>query len=433
MNPSIFTMNIKFFLYTAISIALLTSSCSDSSLSGPDNSGDDIAGLAISYVTDYYGAGLSRTESEETLCWSDWNEKIVTNLDFYLLDADGKITFHHNATDKTDECGVPHTILEFKEDGTSPIGLTFEMLNEASRIAIVANYPVNGEVMGSKFDDVYSQILTGLIPDQKQEYFVMAGYFDLPDQISRYTNIMVPIRRIAAKIRLTLKNPDGTYVPAENFASILCRYVTTARIPAEPLMPEFITSDVASPAYIYPATQAEPEGPCAGADWQYPEDLTDPHNLVRDGGHVYYSYPADWIDYTKVTNICHRTDNQGHNDSDHENGLRYEITDIDDTPPILAEREVFLIIKAPYMGKQYFYKVPVNYRVSDINDQQCFSRDDLVGNVFALYRLQRNHFYDIVALIDREGAPTPQQAIDPLFILTVAPLTHGGTFDYIYD
>ncbi|MDE6268092.1 MAG: hypothetical protein K2M04_03315 [Muribaculaceae bacterium] len=426
-------MNIKYLIYIVLSLALLASSCSDSPISGDPDDVDNISGLAISYVTDYYGAGLSRTPSEETLCWSDWNEKIVTDLDFYLLDADGKITFRYNTNEETDECGVPHTILEFKEDGTSPIGLTFEMLNEASRIAIVANYPVTGEVIGSRFDDVYAQILTGLIPDKMQDYFVMAGYFDLPDQISRYTNIMIPIRRIAAKIRLTLKNPDGTYVPAQNFTSILCRYVTTARIPAEPLMPEFLSSAVASPIAIYPAAQAEPEGPCAGADWQYPDDLIDAHDLVRDGGHVYYSYPADWIDYTKVTNSCIRTGNTGHNDSDHNNGLRYEITDLDDTPPILAEREVFLIIKAAYMGKQYFYKVPVNYRVSDINDQQCFSRDDLTGNVFALYRLQRNHFYDIVALIDREGAPTPQQAIDPLFILNVAPLTHGGTFDYIYD
>lgn len=95
-----------------------------------------------------------------------------------------------------------------------------------------------------------------------------------------------------------------------------------------------------------------------------------------------------------------------------------------------------MIVYATYEGngKKYFYKVPINYRLSKLNDRQCFSSKELDEEVLSLYRADRNHFYDVAAIIDRPGAGTPEEAINnPMFTATIAPLTDGGTFDYIYD
>lgn len=429
-------MKLKALLYTLLPCVAITA-CSDDPVAGTDEATETI--LTISYSTDGYGAGLmsSRTASEETLCWSDWNEKLITSIDFYLLDAEGKVTFYTELEASSNECNVPHTLLEFKK-GVEPIvgGLTFEILSEASSIAIVANHPISvTERVGSPFEDLYATLLSGLQPKERQTKFVMAGFFKLPSQLSRYSNIVVPLRRIAAKIRLTLKNDDQTILAASEFNSILCRYSTEAKVIADERMPRFREDFTANPTNIYPYF-VTPDGPFAGIDWSYPDDITDVHpdSMVRENGHVYYTYPYDWVDYSKVVNKCSRAGNSGkHKNHLKEGGDRYEVTDLDDTPCISDLREMFLLVKAPYQGKQYFYRVPINYRLPTINDQQCYSAEDLTDRVFSLYRAERNHFYDITAFIDREGAASPTEAVDPAFTLTVAPMEDGGTYDYIYD
>ncbi len=137
------------------------------------------------------------------------------------------------------------------------------------------------------------------------------------------------------------------------------------------------------------------------------------------------------MDYSLLKNTSSRNGQTNH--ENHNDGSRYEVTDLDDKPCIVDKREMFLLVKAPYKGKQYFYRVPINYRLPTINDQQCYSAEDLTERVFSLYRAERNHFYDITAFIDREGAASPAEAIDPAFTLTVAPMEDGGTYDYIYD
>lgn len=90
---------------------------------------------------------------------------------------------------------------------------------------------------------------------------------------------------------------------------------------------------------------------------------------------------------------------------------------------------MFIIVKAPYDGIEYFYKVPINYRFADINDQQCFSKEDLTDKVFPLYRADRNTFYDIKVLIDRAGGATPATAVNA----TISIRTDNGFIPYIKE
>lgn len=419
-------MNITRAIYILMT-ALLMTGCVNDALDVPGISEPPI--LAISFTTDVYSGDMTRTESEEDLCWSDWNEKKITNLDFYLVDKDGKITFYHNLRDETDDCNVIHKLIEFGEEGSSNIeGLTFDDVASASRIAMVANYPLSGQDrIDKKLDDLYSDIITfsGNSYKERQEKFVMTGIVDLPKKVSKYTNIVVPLRRIIAKIRVRVMDKSGNYLNAVDFKSVLCRYSDKVKILPDALMPEFKDNGYGDGSYIYPAT-IQPIGTFAGvADWNYPADITEDHpdDMVKDKkGHVYYTCPYDWVDYGKVKNSCSRG-----TDHSHGSEIRYEISDCDDTAPILAEREMFLLIKAPYTytvykepteeeteqtteekTSQFLYKVPINYRISVINDQQCFSRNDLINKVFNLYRAERNHFYDITVLIDSPGYPVAQ-------------------------
>ena len=267
----------------------------------------------------------------------------------------------------------------------------------------------------------------------------MVGYIPTPTDFDPKSTIEIPLQRIAAKIRVSLKSVSGAMLDPSTFCSTLCRYVTEAQVKPEEALPTF-TEAIADPSSLF-TTSVAVNGIGADGDWDYPEDLTDTHDLIRDNGHVYYTYPSDWIDYSRVKNQCTRygSADKGHKDDDHKNGLRYEVIDLDDRAPIVDSREMFLIVKAPYTdpatgsAREYFYKVPVNYRVSAINDQQCFSAADLTDKVFPLYRAERNHFYDIIATIDRPGAATPLEATALRFTLTVAPLFDGGTYDYIYN
>ena len=420
-------MNITRAIYILMT-ALLMTGCVNDALDVPGISESPI--LAISFTTDVYSGDMTRTESEEELCWSEWNEKKITNLDFYLVDKDGYITFYHNLLDETDDCNVIHKLIEFGEDGISNSNmgnLTFDDVAKASRIAMVANYPLSDQNrVGKKLDDLYSDIITfsGNSYKERQEKFVMTGIVDLPEKVSKYTNIVVPLRRIIAKIRVRVMDKAGNYLTADQFNSVLCRYSDNVNILPDALMPEFKDNGYGDGSKIYPAN-IEPTGRFAGDEnWEYPTDITDIHptDMVKDEGHVYYTCPYDWVDYGKVKNSCSRGTNHSHGSES-----RYEITDCDDTAPILAEREMFLLIKAPYtytvykepteeeteqtteeVTSQFLYKVPINYRISVINDQQCFSRNDLINKVFNLYRAERNHFYDITVLIDSPGYPVAQ-------------------------
>lgn len=420
-------------LYSILALAML-SACSDDSISTPDDpSADPVTSFA--YRVDNYGQGMSRAAG--TYCWQKdgWNENQVLSLDLFLI-KEGIITAHmHNQKlVNTADC-LSHTFANYAD---LPDGFSITEIEESDHIALVANYQpyLEGNNVGKEFMTVYKN-LNDLKIDSKQAGFVMVGYIPTPTDFDPKSTIEIPLQRIAAKIRVSLKSVSGALLDPSTFCSTLCRYVTEAQVKPEEGLPTF-TEALADPASLF-TTSVAVNGIGAGGDWDYPDDLTEPHKLIRDNGHVYYTYPSDWIDYSRVKNQCTRNGQSGHSDSDHKNGLRYEVIDLDDRAPIVDDREMFLIVKAPYTNpangatREYFYKVPVNYRVSAINDQQCFSAADLTDKVFPLYRAERNHFYDITALIDRPGAATPLEATALRFTLTVAPLIDGGTYDYIYD
>ena len=59
-------------------------------------------------------------------------------------------------------------------------------------------------------------------------------------------------------------------------------------------------------------------------------------------------------------------------------------------------------------NKDYFYKVPVNKRLYEDNDEATADGKPNWANYEPLYRLDRNTIYDVTAKVDREGGSDPE-------------------------
>lgn len=416
--------------------ALLFAACSDKHDAEP-SALTDVERITISYTTDGYGRGLSRADAAtEEYCWQDMNETAVETIDLFFLDNEGKVTLYQ-PFDAPSEFHGRHEIISFASDQTGDI--TFDIVKAASKIAMVANYHINmGNPHGKTFAEIFKDGLSGLQHNRPQDLFVMYGEVIVPANLSRYANIEVPLSRVAAKIRVSLHDASNATVSHGNFYSMLCRYATTSPLLPESQALQFTGVDVNTT--LLPSTTSVALSNTLIADgttiddtkpqWTYPSDITT-RGIQRTGdeGHIYYTYPSDWIDYSVVKNQCTRLDNDGHKDAEHKEGKRYEVLDYDDKAPIKQSREMFLIVKAQYESSWYYYKVPVNFRFATINDHQCFDMSELTEQIFPLYRADRNTFYDIIALIDRAGGDRPETAVNA----TIGILGDGGIIRYILD
>lgn len=421
-------MKIK-FIYCILT-TLVLAACSDQLSDMPENLSQESMECGIRYIT----TGMSHTGATtraDNYCWDDWNENAIFSIDVLLLDGEDKIlAFYHKDSDTelSNNCNTENSFAQY-----SQLPKEFmQNFKNASKIVMVANYPdelKKTDILGKDFGDIYKSH-TMSCHDDYQDYFVMAGEEKIEaDNFSLTKDLTVSLERLAVKVRVALRYPSGNYISASDFYSQLYHYALKSDF-STPIDFPPLNSGKLDGSEIHTATvELYPEG--YSSFTTYPDDIEEEHNMIRDNGHVYYCYPSDWVDYGQFSNSCPRNGKTGHTDSDHTNGKRYSISNYDDKAPIDTDREMFLIVKAKYEGKDYFYKVPTNYRFYLKNDQLCYSKEE-IKEVMSLYRAERNHFYDIVATVDRAGAASPAEAINPAFTLEVAPLTADSPLDYIY-
>lgn len=409
---------------------LMLSGCSDSQPESPETIPD--TPLSISYSSAGFGEGI-HSRAEQHYCDPELNEGKVGKLDLLLVNASGNILARYttNDTEGENRCdGIEHHLLTVKED--RPEFSRQKIMQEGNRLVLIANLDANLETV-TNLNGITK--LENLSHNTTQDKFVMTGEV-AGSVVTQSGTINIKLERVAAKIRIRLYNPaksdkNGVLVTIpgsqiQEFESALCHYVKESPVMKEPkaLTSAGNTSTV----------------PCHGQEW--PDFFANPNpelvldnGIIKENAHIFYTYPTDWYNYKDNTfSPCTRTHT---NETAHKEGESYyTIRNYDDEEPIVANRQVFVIVYAEYEsnGNKYYYKVPINYRLSDKNDRQCFSSKELDEDVLSLYRADRNHFYDVTAIIDRPGAGTPEEAINnPMFTATIAPLTDGGTFDYIYD
>ena len=301
------------------------------------------------------------------------NENTVTRLDLFVSNGNTFLSFP----------GVTATegILNLSDEQLTSIR---ELMTTNTAFYLVAN---SAECVGITTLNGLKAVKTptGFDFQAKQNTFVMdASYTTQGDQSESDVTITLELRRALAKIRFTIKG--SATVNAYQFFN----HADATHVLAEA---ETYTNQLTSMEDFVNITQTSP--------------------LQHEGGYVFYSYPNDWFNntlYTQQPNGSYTME------EDAETGLH-------NGEPIVTAKQTYLLLRATYEGTEYYYKIPVNRRLPDFSDNTCFTEDEY-EQIHDLYRLKRNHLYDVAVTISGPGG-TMDDPVVPAYTITINDWVNG--------
>lgn len=370
-----------------LSAATLLAACTDQSL--PASPAPESGRVVIAYSI----SGTQTRATEEG--WNeDWNENLLNSL--YLLVMRGTEVKVHGP---------------YNENHIDPQNGTYETLKTDLDVAaiagcdsvyLVANCPSVANIETVK--QLQQAIINPTDGDPtltyngKQTLFAMDATIvsPTPDADGNMT-LTFDLVRAAAKIRLTIypQGPDGIDI-LQSVTYRACNFATSTHLLA------------AMETYDNLSSWTNSEGFTPVNDKQI--SLKD--NIYQQI--VFYSYPNDWFDTERLI--------------DNGNGT-YTIQDMHTSPPIVTEHQTYLLICAPYNGEKGYYKIPVNHQLPDNSDRTDY---EYTNEVRSLFRVERNHFYDISVTIDLPGGPIEDPVI-PDFTIRINDWTEGGNYQLSPD
>ena len=342
----------KYFAMCAIALlGLANTSCMSDDMDGTPSCDYD--------VVLEYKVGGSATETRAAVTRAavedgseDLNENLINRLDLFVFDAAGKLVKSLPLTDASVQ-GSPtkdykHKKLESDQLKRSEI--------TGNTLYLVANLDNISDI--TTLDELKAATINKAAtfnPKAKQTSFVMDAKMEETKQIVNGTiHIQFQLKRALAKIRLNVQDDKGKTVAPTEYACQLIHYAADGAILAEGTSTsnELNTEVAASSKVTVPA-------------------------VTQDNKAVFYSYANSWIDKAK-------------------NPYAEE--------PIDVSKQTYILLKAKFNNKDYFYKVPVNKRLYESNDAATIDWPKYEP----LYRLDRNTIYDVTAKVDREGGDTPE-------------------------
>ena len=281
----------------------------------------------------------------------DLNENKIERLDLFVFGTNGS-RVKHVTFNSADVKGSPTT--EYKHKELTSKELTRSDI-DGNVLYLVANLDNWGNI--NNLNDLKIATInqaTTFQHNQKQPAFVMDAKMLEREVTTGKIHLKFQLKRALAKIRLNVQDDKGNAVAPTEYACQLMHYAADGAILAEGTSTnnELNTDAAASSKVTAPA-------------------------VTQDNKAVFYSYANSWIDKTK-------------------NPYAEE--------PIDVSKQTYILLKAKYNGKDYFYKVPVNKRLYESND--AATTDWTLYE--PLYRLGRNTIYDVTAKVDREGGDTPE-------------------------
>lgn len=302
-----------------------------------------------------YKVGSSTTETRAALTRADevgkaeLNENLINRLDLFIFKPDGsrvkQVTF-----DGTDVQGNSPTT-EYKHKELTE--LTRSDL-DGNKLYLVANLNNWGNI--NSLNDLKTATINqaAFQHNQKQDAFVMDAKMLKREVAAGKIHLKFQLKRALAKIRLNVQDDKGNAVDPTKYACQLVNYAADGSIIEE--------------------------GTCADNKLTKAAAVATPSLIVK-GKAVFYSYANSWIDTSK---------------------------DPKAEEPIDVNKQTYILLKAKYKGTDYFYKVPVNKRLFEDNDEATADGKPNWANYEPLYRLDRNTIYDVTAKVDREGGGTPE-------------------------
>ena len=336
----------KYFAMCAIALlGLANTSCMSDDI-------ESTAACDYSVVLEYKVGGSATetraaTRAETEVGNEILNENQINRLDLFVFKPDGsrvkQVTFNSADVKGSQTTEYVHKELTSNELTRSDI--------DGNVLYLVANLDNWGNI--NNLNDLKEATInqaTTFQHNQKQSAFVMDAKMLEREVVTGKIHLKFQLKRALAKIRLSVKDASGTAIDPANYACQLVNYAADGSIIEE--------------------------GTCADNKLTKAAAVATP-NLKVEGKAVFYSYANSWIDTSK---------------------------DPKEEEPIDVSKQTYILLKAKYNGKDYFYKVPVNKRLFEGNDAATTDWTKFEP----LYRLDRNTIYDVTAKVDREGGGTPE-------------------------
>ena len=350
--------------------------CTDNLAQQPDSSGD--GQLRIGYKVS--GASMTRASSGTEPGLTDWNENKIVRVDLFVFNADG--TFHKHI----EAAGSDEDPLADRNDGVyTPLtteNLTYDEVKDGNFIYyMVANCPQLADKDIISLNDLRTEMInnTGLLWNRPQNLFVMDGTA-VRNIDGENITLSFDLSRAAVKIRLTVLDNGGNDITGQ------CRFRLHNYVPKTAWVlarEEATASDGNTPT----EEQVNAFYDLAADETSISRQSMDSPKLNRGNKVVFYSYPNDWFDESKA---------------DLGSDGKWTITNYTTANPIIRERQTYILLEAPYNDETYYYEIPVNLSTYENNDALSFTPEQY-KEIRDLYRMQRNHIYDITARIDQRG------------------------------
>ena len=364
----------KYFAMCAIALlGLANTSCMSDDI-------ESTAACNYSVVLEYKVGG-SATETRAAVTRvavedgsEDLNENKIERLDLFVFDAAGKLVKSLPLTDASVQ-GSPTTDYKHKKLESNQLKrseITGNTLYLVANLDNISRITTLDELKAATINKA-----TSFNHNAKQTSFVMDAKMEESKEIvNGMIHIKFKLKRALAKIRLNVQDDKGNAVAPTEYACQLMHYAADGAILAEGTSTSnALNTEAASSSKVtVPA-------------------------VTQNNKAVFYSYANSWIDKTK---------------------------DPKEAEPIDVNKQTYILLKAKYNGKDYFYKVPVNKRLYEDNDAATID-----WNKFEpLYRLDRNTIYDVTAKVDREGGSDPEHPAELNVLPTVLPWETGANYTF---
>lgn len=359
----------KYFAMCAIALlGLANTSCMSDDI-------ESTAACNYSVVLEYKVGG-SATETRAAVTRAavedgseDLNENKIERLDLFVFGTNGS-RVKHVTFNSADVKGSPTTAYKHKELTSNELTRSDIDGNDLYLVANLENWGNINNLNDLKIATINQA--TNFQYNQKQSAFVMDAKMLERKVTAGKIHLKFQLKRALAKIRLNVQDDKGNAVAPTAYACQLVNYAADGSIIEE--------------------------GICADNKLTKAAAVATP-NLKVEGKAVFYSYANSWIDKTK-------------------NPYAEE--------PIDVNKQTYILLKAKYNGKDYFYKVPVNKRLYESNDAATTDWTKYEP----LYRLDRNTIYDVTAKVDREGGDTPENPAELNVLPTVLPWETGAEYTF---
>lgn len=364
----------KYFAMCAIALlGLANTSCMSDDI-------ESTAACDYSVVLEYKVGG-SATETRAAVTRAavedgakDLNENLINRLDLFVFKPDGsrvkQVTFN-----SADVKGSSPTT-EYRHKELTSNDLTRSDI-DGNVLYLVANLDNWGNI--NNLADLQKATInqaTTFQYNQKQSAFVMDAKMLKREVVTGKIHLKFQLKRALTKIRLNVQDASGNTVLPTEYACQLMHYAADGAIIAEGTSTNNALNTEAAAS----------------------TKVTTP-GVTQGDKAVFYSYANSWIDKTK-------------------NPYAEE--------PIDVTKQTYILLKAKFNNKDYFYKVPVNKRLFEDNDATTTDW----ANYEPLYRLDRNTIYDVTAKVDREGGSDPEHPAELKVLPTVLPWETGANYTF---